>query len=910
MKYLFSFFFILVCVTQIMAQKPPIDSSVYSKWPTIEGAAISNDGKYVLYNIRQGSIFLGGVVNLVLQSTSPNWKIEIPGASNVTFTQDSRWAIFMKSKDSLGILELGRSYIEYKAHVRSFKLQKNGTGEWLAYQLNTSDRKMIISNLVTKKEFVFAAMRNYLFSDDGKGLVLHTDTMQNDTLIQTLDWVSLVDGNKTRIWSTASDRKLQTIGNIVIDKKYPQLAFVVNEKINNQLFNSIWYYRTGLQGAVMLLPPSLPGVDTSLQLSYIRDFSLDGKRLLLSIKEKEYPLVRSDNVKLNIWSYTDATLQSYQLKNQASQRFTAVVNIDSPRIIQLEQKNEMLFFLEDNASNTALVSISRMAGAQIDASEIDWNTSYSKASYLINTRNGVRKRIKELEDENIRYRTLSPEGKYLVYFNGSKKNYFSYEIESGITRNLTQYISTQWSIFDEDGVGAESSCYQVAGWYKDDAFMLLYDQNDIWRVDPTGKLAPVNISNGYGRKHNIVFRLALLEYSYKPFNGNDEIILSAFDRVNKNNGFFKISENKKGAPYQLTMDSCFYYIPECKSLEDEFLNQPPIKARDAKTYLVSRMRANQSRNYFITTDFKKFTPLTDIYPEKRYNWFTTELHSWKTKDGNVLQGILYKPEDFDSQKKYPVIFNYYEKRSNGLNAFIIPKASYGSLNIPWYVSNGYLVFIPDIHQEPGKIGECALQSVVSAANYLSIKPYVDSNKLGLQGFSFGGFETNYLVTHTNLFTAACSASGIFDFVSHFGSLSDNGSSLQAFNKLGQLRMGADLWENPDLYIKNSVVFQSNKVYTPLLMFHTTNDGTCHFSNAVEFFTALRRQRKKVWMLEYEEGDHGVNGKSADDFSIRMAQFFDHYLKGVPPPKWMTQGVPASKKGIDNGLELDLSGRRP
>ena len=111
-------------------------------------------------------------------------------------------------------------------------------------------------------------------------------------------------------------------------------------------------------------------------------------------------------------------------------------------------------------------------------------------------------------------------------------------------------------------------------------------------------------------------------------------------------------------------------------------------------------------------------------------------------------------------------------------------------------------------------------------------------------------------------------------------------------ELHQNRIGATLWERPDLFIKNSAIFQADRMNTPLLMMHTKSDGICPLNNAIELFMALRRLGKKAWLLQYE-GTHTVEGKSATDFSIRMAQFFDYYLKGGSAPLWMLQRADAN-----------------
>ena len=174
----------------------------------------------------------------------------------------------------------------------------------------------------------------------------------------------------------------------------------------------------------------------------------------------------------------------------------------------------------------------------------------------------------------------------------------------------------------------------------------------------------------------------------------------------------------------------------------------------------------------------------------------------------------------------------------------------------------------------------ALDTVVSAAAFLSGNPWVDATKLGLQGHSFGGIQTNYIVTHSHLFAAANAASGIDNFVSGYDSITDRGVSIQEMYEWSQLRIGATLWQRPDLFIENSAIFQADQLTTPLLLFHTDNDGNMFEPQAVEFFTALRRLGKKVWMLEYEGYDHNVpeGSAAATDFTpLRLQQFFDHYF---------------------------------
>jgi dipeptidyl aminopeptidase/acylaminoacyl peptidase len=336
----------------------------------------------------------------------------------------------------------------------------------------------------------------------------------------------------------------------------------------------------------------------------------------------------------------------------------------------------------------------------------------------------------------------------------------------------------------------------------------------------------------------------------------------------------------------------------------------PIKANNANSWIVQRMTATEAPNYYLTTDFKNYIPISDVQPQKSYNWLTAEVIKWQQKDGTIGKGILYKPENFDPRKKYPIIFHCYEKMVHEVYQFPTPELANGPINIPWFVSRGYLVFTPDIEFVIGKPGQSAFKTLVSAAELLSRRPYVDSKKMGIQGHSFGGFETNYLITHTHIFSAAAEGAGVCDFISGYGSLRGSGISCQYLYETSQNRLAATLWQRPNLYINNSPILMADKITTPLLIMHNKKDENVPWNQGVELFTALRRLGKKVWMLQYDEGYHVVYGKDLLDYTLRLTQFFDFYLKDQPPPIWMAGTIPARLKGIEPGYELDLSGKMP
>jgi len=511
---------------------------------------------------------------------------------------------------------------------------------------------------------------------------------------------------------------------------------------------------------------------------------------------------------------------------------------------------------------------------------------------------------------------FSPDNQFVVWFDSDSLNFFSYEISSGVIRNLSN--SLQIPLYDDEtlqsGRKFPTPSYKIAGWDLEDHAVLLYDKYDIWKVDMLAQSQPQNVTNYYGRQNHIVFNFLNFSDGDMVVSPQDQPYLIGYNLTTKYNGFWKLHGTVPSNPELLTMDPCTYYIPRSGRVAGIELGtgRQPIKARNANRFIITRMTAAEFPNLIVTEDFKRFHPISTLNPESKYTWIKAQLLSWKIPKGNVSQGILYTPEGFDSTKKYPVIFVYYEKRSDELNKYILPEYSHDQLNIPYFVSNGYIVFVPDIYYTRWHNGESAVNSVVSAAKYLTTFSWVDSTKLGLQGHSFGGWETNFIVTHSHLFAAACEAAGMSDATSFYGS--EKGDGKQRWYELeaqgSPNGIGVTPWSNSSVYIQNSPIFYLSDVTTPLLMVHGDKDNLVPFQQGLEMFQGLRRAGKKVWLLEYKNEGHGFYGADGLDYTIRMKEFFDYYLMGAMPPVWMTRGVPVIDKTFESGLEIDESGQKP
>jgi dipeptidyl aminopeptidase/acylaminoacyl peptidase len=305
-------------------------------------------------------------------------------------------------------------------------------------------------------------------------------------------------------------------------------------------------------------------------------------------------------------------------------------------------------------------------------------------------------------------------------------------------------------------------------------------------------------------------------------------------------------------------------------------------------------------NLWVGPSLTSMTRISDANPwQSEYNWGTAELVTWNSADGVPLQGILYKPENFDPKKKYPMVSYFYEELSDGLYGYIAPNGR-NSINATQYVSNGYLVFEPDIHYEMGHPGQSAVKSIVPGVQKLLDRGYVDPKALGLQGHSWGGYQTLYLITQTSMFSAAMAGAPVVDMFSAYGGIRwGSGVNRSMQYEHGQSRIGKSIWDAPQLYIENSPLFSLPRVTTPLFILADDMDDAVPWYQGIELFVGMRRLNKEAYMINYNNELHSPAGRANQiDIAIRMQQFFDAKLKGAPAPDWMVHGIPAKDKGKD------------
>jgi dipeptidyl aminopeptidase/acylaminoacyl peptidase len=966
----------LLLSLSLLAQKKPLDHSVYDGWQSIGERAISNNGKFVAYTVTPQE----GDGMLVIQATDNSFKKEIPRGYNVTISQDSRFVIFkirpffketrearIKKKrpddmprDSLAIIEPGKDSVVKIARVKTYRTPQKGDGRWLAYlsekalpaaggprsqpdsatRLSRMERmadslvrvadsirnkaneaklkgmavlqapkrdsvptapkadpveegtELVLRDLQTGKEFKYQLTNNYIFNETGNVLVLETTRKNNDSLVKaSVLWVSLPEGKTDTIF-----RVYNEVRNLALDKAGTKLAFVAErDSVAKALqkFYKLWYYEKGMDSARLRVDRNTAGVAKGYSVSEnsLPSFSKDGKKLYFGLapirKPKDTTLVEFETARLDVWHYNDDYLQPQQLvqlNTELRRGYLAVLNGNDAKVTSLGTDSAENTFLIDEG-NADYVLATSTKGNRVEA---QWLGFARQNAWIVSTQDGSKKQVKIKQRG---FFSASPKGKYVTWYDATAKQYFTYNIATGAVKNITAKITTPL-YDDEDDHPDDPDSFGTAGWLENDEAVLIYDRYDIWQVDPDGAKAPVNITNGFGKKNKTVLRYVRTDPEARFIKQGQPIMLEGFNRTSKYDGAFTLKPGETADPVKLDAGP--------------YAQMFPIKAKEADAYIVIRMTPNES-NLFTTSDWKSYTRLSAINPQQKdYNWFTSELVKWKMFDGKEAEGLLFKPENFDPKKKYPVIFYFYEKDADGLYNYRAPAPSASTVNIPYFVSNGYLVFDPNIYYKNGEPGESAYNSIVSAARHLSKMPWVDSTKMAIQGQSWGGYQVAYLVTRTKMFAAAGAGAPVANMTSAYGGIRwGSGLNRQFQYERSQSRIGYTLWEKPELYIKNSPLFKADKVATPLLLMHNDADGAVPWYQGIEYFTALRRLGKKVWMLQYNGEDHNlVERRNRKDLSIRLAQFFDHYLKGAPAAKWIADGVPATVKGVEWGTEVE------
>jgi len=906
--------------------KIPLTHDVYDGWNDLMYPSISTNGQWVSYEVNpqdgDGNLLLVDLKSDTKKNFVRGYRASIsPSNEFIVFQVKPEKSIVRKAKldkkkkddmpkDSIKVFvfENLKQYCFQK--VRSYKIGEIG-GNWVAFLAELKKKEKLpadtskngssktakktpkgtdedkpslltILNPTLDKTVEFNLVKDYSVSRNGSLIVFSSKT--DDTL--SLANVQVFDcskGEARKVFEQKGDVK-----NLAIDDVGKQLVFMFSADTGKVKTYDLYYWSLTGKNAEKLISAETSGMVRGWVVSQHKTpyFSRQGNRLFFTtmpkqVEEPKDTLTEDEKVILDLWSWTDTLLQTQQkfdLKDELKRSYLAMYSIPDKKFIQLADKEIPDIKLNMNGDAPYALGISDIPYQYA----MTWESSGNNDYYLIDLKSGT----KRLALKAIPFRvSMSPSGYYLAYFQPSDNAWYMYSVKENKSTCLTAGLTVKF--FDEDNdTPSLPYPYGFAGWIDGDKSFVVYDKYDMWSLDPTGKAKPICLTSNKGRLNGLVYRYLKLDPDAYYINPSSTELLTAFNEKNKQSGYCSVVFGKPGA------------INDLIKGESKFSNI--AKARNAIQVIWQKESFREYRDLW-TCDLSFSNPrkISDANPQMdKYLWGTVELVKWVDFNRDSVEGLLYKPENFDANKRYPMMVYFYETHSDNLNAHFEPKPGRSVICPTLYTSDGYLVFFPNIKYRIGTPGKSAYDAVISGTMALINKGIVDKDRIGVQGQSWGGYQIAYLVTQTDLFKAASAGAPVSNMTSAYGGIRWESGLARMFQyEHEQSRIGGTLWEKPLSYIENSPLFYAPRVNTPLLMRHDDADGAVPWYQGIEYFLALRRLGKPVWMVNYNDEPHNlVRRANRIDWTIRMKQFFDYYLKDASQPLWLKQGIPAVQKG--------------
>lgn len=796
---------------------------------------------------------------------------------------------------------------EDEAAVKDKAEVEDAEGDDAAGSTTETGTTLVLRRLENGTEKTFNNILEFYFSKNGQKLVMEVSRNPKDSLSKS--FVYLYDLRKG--FGDTLSKGGNEFRNFAFSDDGSQVAYLAERDAKPkelQKFYRLWYFKDGMDSAHLLVDKNSPGMKLGMTISEYGNlsFSKSGRRLFFGtapiLPPKDTTLVDFETAKLDIWNYKDdylQTVQLYRLQRDLQENFLAVYLFDNNTIQQLASKELPVVYQADEGDGARFIGVTDF-GRRVES---QWTGTTKKDIYSIKVDDGSKTLVKKDLLGVITPNYISPSGKYIMWYESQAKNYFVWDGKA--IKNITSTIKVPL-YNEENDVPTNPGPYGVMGWQEGDSAVYVYDRYDIWRIDLIGgNGTPKNLTK-LGRSLKITYRYLTVDPDEKYLKYSQKVLLREFNNATK-----EMTINVKAL-----QDIIF---SGTRIAEGPYSIASVNKARNRDAFIYTKENYKQSPDVFFNTGDiivgnshvstrweSKEVKLSSTNPQQKdYNWGTAELFRWTTFKGKSSTGILYKPEDFDPSKKYPLILYFYETLSDGLNSYVPPTPTASRLNISFFVSRGYVVFAPDIRYTVGHPAQSAYDYVVSAAKTLAKFKWIDAKNMAIQGQSWGGIQVAQLVTMTDIFKAAWAGAPVANMTSAYGGIRwESGLNRQFQYEKEQSRIGASLWEKPQLYIENSPLFHLPNVKTPLVIMSNDADGAVPWYQGIELFTGMRRLGKKVWMLTYNGEAHNlVERRNRKDIQIREQQYFDWLLKGAKPAKWITEGVPAVKKGRDWGLDI-------
>ncbi len=932
----------------------------YARWRTIGDQSISSDGRWVTYVYRFTNVAQRDVKpELHILNLETNEDVAIPNASNGAFSPDARWIVYQVDsipprngrggrgaqggEEAQGPQAGGRgggsgSETIHRVEVR--ELDSGNTKVWHDMQSATFNRT---STFVLVRNRPAAGARGFgrggfgggggggsaepaaggsdaILYDlgTGRGQLLGSagDAAFNragDLLAYTVD-ATVRDGNGVFVIDLASgatralDNDARTYARLAWNDAGTGVAVLKGSEVpemreRDNVLLVVADVRAALADPKRA-PATLDTTATGFPDGWViserspLSWSEDGARVFLGAmpqtpaKDTVRVEASDSTTDVDVWRTGDRWIQSEQMIRARRDRdFTYTEAFDVARGAYVALSDSTMRDLEISPDGRWAV------GWDARPYISDWKPDRADF-YRVDPATGARTLMLEGQlTQGARF-GISPDGRKYLYWKDDA--FYAYDLDKGTSVTLgagaPAFVDTT---YDHPGPRPP---WGVAGYTRDGRSVIVEDRYDLWTLPLDGSTAARNITDGFGAKNRTTLRLVRPEpidsmASRRVRTGQEwdlsrPVTLSAFGEPTKKAGYYRLA---KGRLDEVVYDDAMYGTPD--------------KAAHADRFLFTRQTFSESPDLHVSGPaFGSAKRITDANPQQaEYRWGHSVLFDFTDRHGHALQGLLWLPDDYRAGEKRPTLVTFYEKNSQILNRYPMPEL-FVSMGRPAIeaVSRGYIVMIPDIWYNTGSSHDDQLDCVEAATRKVVEMGYADPEHIGLHGHSYGGEGAAYIGTRSRLFAAVGEGAGVTDLYTDFSqewgwSYQNNGGSGQNGNQYyiyGQGRWGASPWEKPAVYRDESALTHVPEVMQPFLIMHGTADPTVSFNESLKFYNALRFNEKTAFLLAYPgEGHHLAKLGNRKDFTVRFFQFFDHYLRGAPAPKWMTDGVPFLKKGV-------------
>jgi dipeptidyl aminopeptidase/acylaminoacyl peptidase len=743
---------------------------------------------------------------------------------------------------------------------------------------------LIVRNLATGQDVTIPEVIDFAWDKAGTWLaytVSSTDAAKDGTFARRMS-----DGAVRPLLTGKGHHK-----SLAFDEAGTQLAFLSDQAEYDKPVSPyrVYYWKTtDAAGAMELVSATTRGMPAGMVVADAAPrFTEDGERLLIATAPPPSPppdpaVRRPAALPVDVWSARDAQIQPMQrvrANQERDRNYRAVVHLSDRRFVQLATPD--LPTVNPGVDPQRAVGTSDLPYRQ----EVSWDQTYSDV-YLVDLKTGARRKVLEHWGGAA---TMSPGGKFLLYFDQRNGDWYTYRISDGTRVNLTERVGVDFWREDHDSPSLPPA-YGSAGWTENDAAVLLYDKFDIWEFRPDGSTSR-NVTGGEGRKQQLTFRYRTFDPEERAIPMGRPMWLTTTNDVSKATGFYRLAPGGAAAPERVVMI-------------DKAMG-PVTKARHSDRVVFTQSTSEEFPNLWVSDlTFRNPQKVSDANPQqKEFVWGRSELIEYINTDGRRLRAILTKPDNFDPSKKYPMMVYIYEGLTQGLHGYTPPNVG-TSVNLTRYVSNGYVVLRPDIVYETGYPGPSAMKCVIPAINTVVAQGYIDPKRIGIQGHSWGGYQITYMITQTNLFAAVQAGASVTNMISAYGGIRWESGMVRQFQyEKTQSRIGSTPWDSPLQFIENSPIFWVERIQTPYLTIHNDADGAVPWYQGIEFNMAMRRLGKEAFMFNYNGQGHGLSNRDyMKHWTVHMDEFFDHYLLGKPRPSWMDKGV----SYLDRGTR-DVSG---